>query len=216
MKYSQSVCALNLFQAIDKLDKLVNDGMMHMHLDLMDFHYTESFGLNLESINYLVERYPNVEFDVHCMVDDIMKILHKLTQIKVKRISFPLDKASLKMVKKLKSLYQGFEFGVMIESHNQIARYQQILKSVDFVVLMTIDKIGGTGVLLNPDLLKKIEEIKQINKDLLIISDGGLRSNNIHLFNKAKVDIAVGGSIIDNYPNKQNTSFMDYWRREVE
>lgn len=213
MKYSQSVCALNLLKCEQQIDDLVKNGLEYMHLDFMDFHYTSSFGLNMETADYLIKKYPNVQFDAHCMTSDVELLLKKFNKIKIQRVSFPLRQASVVKLSSYRTMFSG-QLGVMIESQDEIMNYVDIIKNVDFIVLMTIDKIGGTGVQLNPELLNRVKVLKQINPKLFIISDGGLRENNADLFHKAKVDVAVGGSIINTYSAKDKVEFMTWWNEK--
>lgn len=213
MKYSQSVCALNLLKCEQQIDDLVKNGLEYMHLDFMDFHYTSSFGLNIETADYLIKKYPNVEFDAHCMTSDVSLLLNKFNEIKIHRVSFPIRQASVEKIDSYREKFSG-QLGVMLESQDDIEKYTEVIKKVDFVVLMTIDKIGGTGVQLNPELLKRVKLLKQINPKLLIISDGGLRENNANLFFENNVDIAVGGSIINTYSAKDKVEFMTWWNEK--
>ncbi|TNK82201.1 ribulose phosphate epimerase [Mycoplasmopsis pullorum] len=214
MKYSQSLCALNLFKAETQIDQLVNDGLEYIHLDLVDYHYAPSFGLNFQTIDYIINKYPELNYDIHAMVDDIEIYLPQIHKMKIQRLSFPMDKADVNLLNKLKKLYQPIQFGIMIEAHNLVD--PELINACDFVVLMTIDKIGGTGVKLNPTLLDKVSQIREIKPQMMIISDGGLRVENAHLFKQVNVDVAVGGSIIFNYPHEKYENFMDYWNNEVD
>lgn len=211
MEYSQSVCALNNFLVIDKLKNLYENGMIYFHLDFMDYHYVENFGLKLDDIKWLKSQFPEAIFDAHCMCLYSDKLIKQLVDNNIDLISLPAKIFDEKLIKKNKSLHPKIKFGIMLESEDSVEKYWKSIELSDFIILMTIDKIGGVGQEFNSKLLSKIKEIKTINSNALIISDGGLRTHNIVEFIKAGVDVAVGGSIANNFPENYD-NFMEYWK----
>ncbi|WP_027333959.1 hypothetical protein [Mycoplasma elephantis] len=214
MKYSQSICALNSYESLKDLDYLYQNGFENFHLDFMDFHYVNSFGLKLDDVIWLRNRYQKAIFEAHCMCKYSDALIQKLVEIKINKISLPSSEFSVENILKIKKEYPNTKFGIMIESKDKIEDIKDQIKMLDYVVLMTIDIIGGVGQKLNPILFEKIPKIKKINKNIEIISDGGLRSENVLEFKRWGVDIAVGGSILRNYIKEYN-NFNDFWEKYV-
>ncbi|WP_033161006.1 beta/alpha barrel domain-containing protein [[Mycoplasma] collis] len=213
MKYSQSICAINLFQIEKVIKKLLKNKINNVHVDFMDGHYVNNFGLNFDIAKYLINKYPKINFDAHLMVKKPIKYLKKLIDIGFKTIFIPLDQISeIKYLKILKK-YPNIFFGVMIKSENNVEEYYNIIKNSKVILLMTIDKIGGTGESLNTKLLNKVFQIKKINKNITIYSDGGLRKENAYLFKKYLIDISIGGSII--YAFENIDKFSNWWNDEM-
>ncbi|QZE12493.1 ribulose phosphate epimerase [Mycoplasma sp. Ms02] len=210
MKYAQSVAAMNYFVAANKLEKLYQQGLKNLHLDIVDFEYVQTFGLSFDIIKDIKNRC-DLDIDVHCMVakHNVLPIAQKLHELNLNKVSFPVSQLDKALIKELKSI-SNFKLGLMIEAQDQVSDYQEFIKEAEFVVLMTIDKIGGTGQPFNPVLLQKVSEIRAIKKQIEIISDGGLRKSNYQEFYKSGVDVAVGGSIVNEYLDS-NQNFMECW-----
>ena len=55
---------LNLQQDIDMLVAL---GLRHIHIDIMDYHFTHNFGFTPATCKAILSQYPNLELDAHFM-----------------------------------------------------------------------------------------------------------------------------------------------------
>ncbi|UUD36933.1 ribulose-phosphate 3-epimerase [Mycoplasmopsis californica] len=214
MQYSQSICALNSFESLSDIDYLYQNGFDNFHLDFIDFHYVKSFGLKLDDVLWLRKRYTKATFEAHCMCVYSHPLISTLVGAGINKISLPAKEFNLKYLLENKKLFPNTKFGIMIEAKDDVQELSELIKKCDYVVLMTIDIIGGVGQKLNPTLLEKVPQIRKIKKNIEIISDGGLRQENVFEFLKAGVDIAVGGSILHNFPTKFKT-FKEFWK-EVE
>ncbi|UVO15157.1 ribulose phosphate epimerase [Mesomycoplasma ovipneumoniae] len=201
LEYSQSISALNIFKVIKILTKLQNNGLKYSHIDFVDQIYAPNFGLNYQIANYLIKLFPNIEFDAHLMCKNSLEKVEKLVQIGFKTIFLPAEQVSKTDFERLNQLYSNINFGLMIQANQKIQDFSEIISCSKVILLMTIDKIGGVGEPLNQQLFSKIEQIRSINKKIKIYTDGGLRKENWIEFEKWKVDVAIGGSIIFSYPN---------------
>ncbi|VEU59349.1 beta/alpha barrel domain-containing protein [Mesomycoplasma neurolyticum] len=213
MEYSQSICAVNLLMLNKILNKLVKNKLKYIHVDIMDGHFVKNFGINFETAKYLIEKFPKVNFDAHLMVNNPLKHLNRLIEIGFKTIFLPIEKISRFNFFKILKKHPNIFFGIMIKSNDDINDYKEIIKKTKVILLMTINKIGGTGEKLNPDLFSKVYDIKKINPNIKIYSDGGLRKENAYLFKKHLIDVSVGGSIIFTFENIKK--FFDWWNNEI-
>ncbi|MGZ9428802.1 hypothetical protein [Mycoplasma sp. 1012] len=209
MKYSQSVCAINSFESLKILDELSNSGMTHIHIDFMDSFYVPSFGFSFEQAKFLIERFNHINFDAHLMTKKPLRLIEKLIQVGFKTIFMPANEISLEDFVDATKNYPNICFGIMLEANNNPEDFRNIILNSKKILLMTIDKIGGTGQKLNNLLFSKVNTIKQINKSIEIYSDGGLRVTNSDEFYQNNIDVAVGGSII--YSFDSANKFMKWW-----
>ncbi|ATP59489.1 ribulose phosphate epimerase [Mesomycoplasma dispar] len=201
MEYSQSISALNIFKVIKILTKLHANGLKYCHIDFVDQIYAPNFGANYQIADYLIKLFPNIEFDAHLMCKNSLEKVGKLVEIGFKTIFLPAEQISKADFEKLNQLYSNINFGLMIQAEQKIKDFSEIISRSNVVLLMTINKIGGVGEPLNQQLFSKISQIHSINKKIKIYTDGGLRKENWNEFEKWKVDIAIGGSIIFAYAN---------------
>lgn len=211
MKYSHSFCASNSFSFISQMDDLIKGGVTDIHLDFMDYQYTRSFGLNLDIVKELKDRYPNITFNAHIMAEEPFNLAEDLLNIGITKLGFHLDTITFEGVKAFKESHPKAIIGCAVIADDNIEANKEIIKMSEFAVLMTINKIGGTGQPFNPELLKRVKELRNINPNIEVISDGGLRKENAKQFADADVDYAVGGSIINNVEDKTqfNTWFQE-------
>ncbi|CAT04783.1 ribulose-phosphate 3-epimerase [Mesomycoplasma conjunctivae] len=201
MFYSQSVLALNIFKSLKILTKLQKYGLKYAHIDFADEIYAKNFGANYEMTSYLVKLFPNIEFDAHLMTKNPFEKIEKLVQIGIKTIFIPIEFLTLEQLIFIKKQYPNINFGAMLQAHQEVQDFANIIAKIPIILVMTIDKIGGTGQPLNPKLLEKISQIRSLNSKIKVYSDGGLRKENWDLFEQFNVDVAIGGSIIFSYPN---------------
>ncbi|WGI36975.1 ribulose phosphate epimerase [Mesomycoplasma lagogenitalium] len=214
MKYSQSVCALNLYSSLNIIDELVASGMKFIHIDFMDSFYVENFGFSYEMAEFLINRYPEINFDAHLMVKKPLRLIEKLQNIGFKTIFLPANEINQNDFINTSKNYPNLSFGIMLEAKNNPQDYKNLIINSKKILLMTINKIGGTGVQLDQKLFEKVKEIKNINQHITIYSDGGLRVNNSDLFYNNEIDIAVGGSIIFSFENPK--SFYKWWKEKYD
>lgn len=212
MKYSQSICAINSYTSLETIDELVKNGMKHIHVDFMDSFYVPNFGVSFEAAEFLIKRYPNVNFDAHLMVKNPLRLIERLVQVGFETIFLPAKEINKEEFDKISQNYPNVFFGIMLEANNDPNDFRDIVLNSKKILLMTINKIGGTGQKLDENLFKKVEEIKKINPEILIYSDGGLRQENTNSFYNNKIDVAVGGSIIWSFETIKD--FLEWWNKK--
>ncbi|TDV23532.1 ribulose-5-phosphate 3-epimerase [Mycoplasmopsis mustelae] len=210
MKYSQSFCAINTFNSIDILDKLIKNGTKHIHIDFMDGYFVDNFGATYQQVEFLIKRYPNVHFDAHLMLEKPLNFINKLVNLGFHTIFLPSESVNIKIFKQLLNDYPTTTFGIMIEAKDHPKDFVEIINLSTKILVMTINIIGGTGQELNLTLLNKVKEIKEIKHNIIVFSDGGLRKHNAKDFYINKVDIAVGGSIIFSF--EKIKEFSTWWK----
>ncbi|MGZ9755805.1 hypothetical protein ACXYRR_02635 [Mycoplasma sp. 246B] len=209
MKYSQSVAALNSYISLSKLDSLVKNGMKHIHIDFMDGVYVSNFGVTFYQAEFLINRYKNVHFDAHLMLSNPYIHIKKLINIGFKTIFIPMGMVNTEFYK-IKNDYPHIDFGIILQANDNPINYKNIIINSQKILLMTIDVIGRTGQKLNPKLLDKTKTIKNINSNIKIYSDGGLRKENAYLFSLHNIDVAIGGSIIYSFADEKD--FCNWWK----
>jgi ribulose-phosphate 3-epimerase len=85
--------------------------------------------------------------------------------------------------------------GMAINPETKISKFRDIAGHVDTLLFLTVDP-GQYGSPFRPDVLKKIEESRQIFPDKIISVDGGVSIENLRLFFDLGVDYVCVGSRI--------------------
>ncbi|WP_308705387.1 ribulose phosphate epimerase [Mesomycoplasma flocculare] len=209
--YSQSIMALNLFSVIKILKKLQILGLKYCHIDFADGIYVPNFGANYQIAEYLIKLFPKIEFDAHLMCVNSIEKIEKLVKIGFRTIFLPAEQITKSSFEKLNQNFPDINFGLMIQAKQKIKHFSEIISLAKVVLLMTINKIGGVGEMLNSKLFSKIEQIRFLNKEIKIYTDGGLRKYNWNDFLRKKVDVAIGGNIIFSYENF--LEFSKLWQK---
>ncbi|WP_025755663.1 beta/alpha barrel domain-containing protein [Mycoplasmopsis cricetuli] len=211
MKYSQSICAIDVFKSNLIINELVKNGMTNIHIDFMDGHYVDNFGFTFENSKLLIDKYPNIDFDAHLMIKNPLKYLNKIISIGFKTIFLPVDEIKEDEYFEVAKKFPNINFGIMLKANDSPENYKNIIINSKVILLMTINKIGTTGELFNENLLIKIKKIKLLNSDIKIFSDGGLRVENVAILKNNNIDVVVGGSIIFSFSSEKE--FMTWWKK---
>ena len=97
----------------------------------------------------------------------------------------------------IKSL--NYKVGLSIKPNTNIDSLIPYLDRIDLVLIMSVEP-GFGGQQFIPNSLTKAQQIKNLNSNITIEMDGGIKDTNINEIKKY-VDIAVVGSYITNNDN---------------
>lgn len=214
-KYSHSICALSPMELSKTLNKLCSEGMKYCHLDFMDFHYTKTFGLHVDFCKNLINEFPEITFDAHLMVEKPYEVARKVAELNIKYIFIPAKQYNKAEFDSLVVDFPNINFGLQLEKEDQVNDFKEVIKSTNCLLIMTINVIGGTGQSLNPELLLKGKQAKQINPKIKVFSDGGLRAENVDQFIENDFDVIVGGSIVNKFANENFIQWFEKGRKHV-
>lgn len=178
---------------VTKLSKLDVD---YIHLDVMD-------GIFVQNKTYTYEEFYNIikdvvkPYDVHLMVSDVKKYIDDFSKLNPEFITFHYEAVSdaNSVIKYIHDL--GLKAGISIKPSTSITEIENILESVDLVLVMSVEPgMGGQKLLENSiDKIDKLYNIrKENNYKYLIEVDGGINDETIKKCKNA--DICVVGSYI--------------------
>ena len=105
-----------------------------------------------------------------------------------------INKDINKLIEKIKSL--NYKVGISIKPNTDVSELIPYLNKIDLVLIMSVEP-GFGGQEFIPNTLDKATIIRNINPNIKIEIDGGIKDININLV-KQYVDIAVVGSYIIN------------------
>jgi len=196
IKISPSILASN--NRIESVKKLNNTNADYLHIDVMDGIFVPNTQMPINEILEL-EKYSTKPLDVHLMVcnpeEYINKILNK--NIEYITIHIEIDKDITFLINKIKSL--GYKVGLSIKPNTNINSLIPYLDQIDLVLIMSVEP-GFGGQQFMPNSLIKAQELRNINSNITIEIDGGIKDTNINEVKKY-IDIAVVGSYITNSNN---------------
>ncbi|MBQ2872640.1 MAG: ribulose-phosphate 3-epimerase [Bacilli bacterium] len=193
IKISPSILASK--DRIESIKKLNNTNADYLHIDTMDGLFVPNTQMPLEEILEL-EKHSKLPLDIHLMVEDPEKYINYLENKNIEYITIhiEIDKDIDYLINKIKSL--NYKVGLSIKPNTEVSKLIPYLDKIDLVLIMSVEP-GFGGQEFMPDSLEKAKYLRNINKDIILEIDGGIKDTNIDEVKK-HVDIAVVGSYITN------------------
>lgn len=193
IKISTSILTTN--NRIESIKKLNNTKADYLHIDCMDGIFVPNIQMPIEEILEL-EKYSTIPLDIHLMVESPEKYINKLANKNIKYITIhiEIDKDINNIIDKIKSL--GYKVGLSIKPNTDITTLLPYLNKIDLILIMSVEP-GFGGQQFMPNSLIKAKKIRDLNQNITIEIDGGIKDTNITEI-KEYADIAVVGSYITN------------------
>lgn len=191
----------NMSSQLEYIKRVQNYGADMYHVDVMDGKFVPSETIDY---NYLEQLKENsvLLFDVHLMVaEPSNSLINKYIRYGANIITLHYEayenketlKKRIKFIKKSDCMA-----GLAIDIGTPVNEILSYLNMVDMIVVLSV-KVGRGGQKFNDDAIKKIKEIRKVNKNILIEVDGGINASSAPQCIKAGADVlAVGSFIYDN------------------
>ncbi len=187
------------FSKIAEAVKIVEEaGADLLHIDIMDGHFVPNLTFGPQLVASLKEK-TSLPLDVHLMVDNPQYFIPLFQDAGADWISIHLE-ASRHLNRDISSIKQaGCKAGLALNPASSIHLMNDIIKDLDFVLLMTVNPGSGAQEFIEASKTKISQLknwIKGQNLNTLIEIDGGVKEINIKDLSELGVDIFVVGSEI--------------------
>ena len=188
----------NLKEFHEKL-KIAESLSKRIQIDIADGKFVKNKTIG---INELEKIKPKSKIEYHLMVENPEKYINSLSKnadliivhIEIKNPEKYVDK----IVKK------GVKAGIAINPNTNPKKLIPVIKKVKKVIVLTVSP-GWQGRKFFPPALKKIKEIRKLNKKIIVQVDGGINEKTIGIAEKAGADEFVVGHAIMNSKNPGET-----------
>lgn len=169
-----------------------------LHVDVMDGRFVPNITIGIpvvESIRKVTE----LPLDVHLMIVEPEKYIPDFIKAGADWISFHFEAAvhHHRIVEQIKEL--GAKAGIVVNPSTPVSFLEEILPYLDFVLIMSVNP-GFGGQRFIPTSVRKIEKLRQmkeeLNGELLIEVDGGIKVENVDSVLKAGANVIVAGSAV--------------------
>lgn len=200
IKIAPSILAADFTCLGQQVKEAVKAGADYIHIDVMDGHFVPNISIGIPVVESL-RKITRVPLDVHLMIERPELYIEKFARAGSDIITVHVEAChhldgTINAIKKL-----GKKAGVSLNPSTSLSTIEEILPSVDLVLVMTVNP-GFGGQTFISGTVNKIARLKQIiyNRKIKIELevDGGITAQTAPIVVKAGANVLVAGSAIFN------------------
>ena len=216
MRLAPSLLGADLADIALALEQCEAGGADLVHFDVMDGHFVPNLSFGIPVLEAVAKR-TSLPIDVHLMVAQPDRLLDAYLAAGAAWVSVHWE-ADPHLDRTLARIREaGAEAGVALNPATPIELLSDILGSLDFVLLMSVNP-GFGGQKFVPYVLRKAERLREmIDRHRLRVAiemDGGIGPVNIRQVTAAGVDVCVAGSAV--FRDQDPAEAMRRLRRQAE
>jgi ribulose-phosphate 3-epimerase len=200
MKIIPTIFASNKKEFTERFNKLVRVSR-NLQIDFMDSKFIKGKSIEIKEVPDL-KSYKN-NFEAHLMVKSPEKYIEELKEKGFKKVIFHVEAATNieKTIEKIKSLQMVPYLAINPETPTEKAF--PYLSKIKGILFMGVHP-GKEHQKLIPETLKKIQQLKNVNKSVRIQVDGGVNEKTAPKLKQAGVDYINSGSFISDSENPKH------------
>ena len=203
IKLAPSILSADFARLLEDVKKVEKAGCEYLHIDVMDGHFVPNITLGPGIVKSL-RKDVNMVFDAHLMIENPDNYIKEFADAGCDIIVVHQEACTHlhRTIQNIKS--HGINAGVALNPATPIETIKYVLQDVDMVLLMSVNPgFGGQSYI--PVVTEKIKELKalidEMNLDIDIEVDGGVKPSNIAEVVNAGANVIVAGSAIFNAGN---------------
>ena len=198
IQISPSILSADFSQLGNEIKRLEEAGADLIHVDVMDGHFVPNLTIGPPVIKAL-KKNCSIKFDVHLMISPVHEYIEAYSDAGADIITIHPEttedlSSSISKIKELKK-----KVGLSLNPETKVNVIKTYLDQIDLVLIMSVNP-GFGGQKFMPEVLSKIKELKQIQKDkninFDIEIDGGINFENSKKAIEAGANILVSGTTI--------------------
>ena len=188
---SPSLLAADFSKLREEIAEVEKFGAEYLHLDVMDGNFVPNISFGAPVISSL-RKHSNLVFDVHLMVNEPDYLIKDFAQFSdIITVHAEAVKHLNRTIQLIKSF--GKKVGVALNPSTPLDILKYELKNID--IIMTVNP-GFGGQKFIPEMVQKIKDLREIDKNIDIEVDGGINNETAKLVKEAGANILVAGSYI--------------------
>ena len=177
MEWAPSLFAAHPLDLKTGLDRIVQAGLNHVHLDCMDGHFVPNITFGPSVIKAVKNYVPRLFRDVHLMLAQPEDFIEKYIEAGAQRLFIHIEINSKSLRNSIEMLLKSkIEWGIAINPETSIAcleAYSDWILQTKCLLVMSVHP-GFSGQAFIPQTYERIQEIRKVFPALEICVDGGV------------------------------------------
>lgn len=203
-----SILSADFARLADEVQSVEEAGADWIHVDVMDGHFVPNLTFGPLVVTALKSK-TNLPLDCHLMVSKPEEWVKPFSKAGASIITVHAE-ATVHLDRLIHQIREtGCKAGVSINPATPLSAIEEVLDSVDLVLVMSVNP-GFGGQKFIPNAISKVERLVQArrahsSRKFLIEIDGGVTAENIGMLKQAGVDVFVAGSAIFSSPDRKQS-----------
>lgn len=172
-----------------------------VHIDIMDGKFVPAKTITAKEVNSL-KKTPKLQ--IHLMSFNVLNQLKKFKHKNIVEFIFHVEseKQIEDIISEIKK--RKLKAGIAFNPKTNVEKYKKELKKANIALVMTVNP-GFSGQKMISKCLNKVNQIKKINKNIIIGVDGGVNQRDIKKVRNVGCSFAAVTSAIFNSKNIKKT-----------
>ena len=189
-----SILSADFSRLGEEVDSVLEAGADMIHFDVMDNHYVPSLSLGPMVCKSLINHGLTAPIDVHLMVEPVDRLIGDFLESGACIITFhPETSNDIEKSLELISI-GGARCGLALNPEKPLSLLDHVIDKIDVVLIMSVNP-GFGGQAFIPESLGKIKEVReiidQVDRDIRLEVDGGVKVENLSQIRAAGADTFV-------------------------
>lgn len=198
VKLAPSILSANFGCLGEQVAEVTKAGADYIHIDVMDGHFVPNITIGAPVVAAL-RSWTDLPLDVHLMIERPERFIPQFVEAGANILTVHVEACQHlhRIIEEIKSM--GIKAGVSVNPATPLNLMNEILNSVDLVLIMTVNP-GFGGQVFIPQMLGKISRLRQeldekgLNVELEV--DGGITAELAPEVVKAGARVLVAGAAI--------------------
>ncbi len=195
IKTSPSLLACDFTNLEAELARAEAAGADWHHVDVMDGHFVPNLSIGLPVVSSIKTK-SNIPLDVHLMIENPGEWAERYANAGADVLTFHYEAAEHCFQKTLQTYKQtGCITGVAVNPPYGVEGMRDYLDEIDMVLIMSVHA-GFGGQSFMPEVLRKVEQLREWGFDGDIQMDGGINGDNAKDCINAGANVLVAGTYL--------------------